>query len=554
MGRGNSSNWFKLILIYSLIAQTATAYSFCGYEEIERNANFQSKTKLRDLEVSYTRESEWSPIRIQYEIIDYDNDSSVHKYIRELVDNSIQWYKNVLNIKRLISPLKIDTLNKETLEELEVYLPEDYYSQEFDADYLFFIEIVYQPESQFVGIANFLHLDSITNQPVIGVFQINYLEGKNLSYDDYLLTTIHEMAHALVFNPSLYNLYLDSSGEKYEKVVINEIVRGVEVTKIITPNVVERARRIFNCTTLNGVEFELNGGNSTKGAHWDKRIMYGDFMGPDVNVEDAVFSEITLALFEDSGWYKPNYEYTQPYIMGYNQGCGFLDRKCIEDGKPISDVFCLDDSLYHCDYKRLNKGSCYMKYHLDKIADEYSYFENNNWAGFDSFVDYCPIIYPIVGGNCRGLDFISTDLNPDYGEQACENCRCVEGTYSKSYGPHHHVACHWIECEDNYTIVHIGDEEVLCSREGGTASVPNYEGVLDCPKWEEVCSPAPCMNFCSGIGVCNRGVCECPDGSKGGDCSNIKKDFSYRDPLGDSDSDSAHITRILLIVLSILLL
>jgi hypothetical protein len=80
-------------------------------------------------------------------------------------------------------------------------------------------------------------------------------------------------------------------------------------------------------------------------------------------------------------------------------------------------------------------------------------------------------------------------------------------------------------------LIHVGDTVVECPSTGGEVSVLGYNGVLYCPKWDEVCKSVTCLNACSGVGVCNRGVCECPNGSKGGDCGDMKKDFRFRDPL-----------------------
>ncbi len=88
-----------------------------------------------------------------------------------------------------------------------------------------------------------------------------------------------------------------------------------------------------------------------------------------------------------------------------------------------------------------------------------------------------------------------------------------------------------------------------CDSQGGEVKVPNYNGVLYCPKWEEVCNPVPCMNACSGIGICNREVCECPDGTEGGDCTHLQGDFSYRDPIEEEDS-----ARMLSLVASLVIL
>jgi hypothetical protein len=258
--------------------------------------------------------------------------------------------------------------------------------------------------------------------------------------------------------------------------------------------------------------------------------MYNDFMGPNSDMNDVVYSDITLALFEDMGWYTANYQYSTPLDWANQRGCSFLEKSCVVNEEPQFDVFCVDDTYNKCDFNRLNKGACGILAH-EEIPKSYQYFFDVNVGGSDIYLDYCPVIKQTPGGNCRGIDSKSTELNSDYGEQACENCRCIEGTYSKSNEPHEHVACHWVECNNGHTLIHVGDTVVECPTTGGEVSVPGYNGVLYCPKWDEVCKPVTCMNACSGVGVCNRGVCECPDGSQGGDCGDVKKDFSFRDPL-----------------------
>jgi len=39
---------------------------------------------------------------------------------------------------------------------------------------------------------------------------------------------------------------------------------------------------------------------------------------------ESYVSDMTLALFEDSGWYIPNYDYSVEMQWGKNQGCSFL--------------------------------------------------------------------------------------------------------------------------------------------------------------------------------------------------------------------------------------
>lgn len=42
---------------------------------------------------------------------------------------------------------------------------------------------------------------------------------------------------------------------------------------MVTPKVVEEARRHFNCSKLEGAELEDQGGDGTALTHWEKRIL-----------------------------------------------------------------------------------------------------------------------------------------------------------------------------------------------------------------------------------------------------------------------------------------
>ncbi|VDM82764.1 unnamed protein product [Strongylus vulgaris] len=76
---------------------------------------------------------------------------------------------------------------------------------------------------------------------------------------------------------------------------------------MVTPKVRKEARNFFNCSDLEGAEIESQGKEGTAGSHWEKRIFENEAM---TGVATQVFalSRITLALFEDSGWYNVDYE------------------------------------------------------------------------------------------------------------------------------------------------------------------------------------------------------------------------------------------------------
>lgn len=86
--------------------------------------------------------------------------------------------------------------------------------------------------------------------------------------------------------------------------------------------------------------------------------MKNDFMVADMMIRDVAFTEITVAAFEDSGWYKVDYDYAISTTWAKNEGCDFFLKKCIEDNEPTSDLFCADyfGNKETCDFSHINKS------------------------------------------------------------------------------------------------------------------------------------------------------------------------------------------------------
>lgn len=48
------------------------------------------------------------------------------------------------------------------------------------------------------------------------------------------------------------------------------------------------------------------------------------------HTQNPVYSRITLALMEDTGWYRANYSMAQPLSWGLKAGCDFVLKSCKE--------------------------------------------------------------------------------------------------------------------------------------------------------------------------------------------------------------------------------
>lgn len=59
----------------------------------------------------------------------------------------------------------------------------------------------------------------------------------------------------------------------------------------------------FSCPDINGIDMEDSWGAQAQQAHWEARLVGSEFMGVSYSNNMQV-SYLTLALFEDMGWYK----------------------------------------------------------------------------------------------------------------------------------------------------------------------------------------------------------------------------------------------------------
>ena len=121
------------------------------------------------------------------------------------------------------------------------------------------------------------------------------------------------------------------SNESWEKCLRNT-THGPCVGKIITAKVKEKVREYFNCPTLNGAELDNEDPDPlfVFNSHWSERILGDDLMNgfvPSEGEELPQLSNITLALYEDSGWYQVNYsnalQAEKGVTRGYLAGCEF---------------------------------------------------------------------------------------------------------------------------------------------------------------------------------------------------------------------------------------
>jgi leishmanolysin len=294
---------------------------------------------------------------------------------------------------------------------------------------------------------------------------------------------LHEMTHILVFHPYLLE-------------DLNMITKRNSVYYVSSTNVVLKARQHFNCPTMIGVPLENQGGESSAGSHWEARHMLGDYM-ISTDYIDIVLSDITIAMFEDSGFYEVEYYSGGLFKYGKNKGCDFINKKCIAQSGPLfEDEFCVTPNEPMCSSSRTFKGLCRIYEYSSSIPSEYQYFSNPKYGGFMP-ANYCPVAdselsktdyYPT---SCK---IGSSELSSDYGEIIGDNSFCFISSLlpiNSNNDVSSQAICYRVECDNNnkQIIVNIGSSSITCQTSGGTVTNPSgFKGSLKCPKYIDICS------------------------------------------------------------------
>lgn len=294
---------------------------------------------------------------------------------------------------------------------------------------------------------------------------------------------------------------------------------------VSTPKVLKKAKEYYGCQNLIGMELEHMGGLGSAYVHWSKKILNTEFMIADSYGENYI-SELSLALLEDSGWYKVDYSKAQGIKWGKGKGCDFLNEKCINEipskhflkkntftyTTKFKNEFCTNFNEEQCSINRKFRGICAVREFPGKgiIPPEFNYFskstENqNDIGGITEFGDYCP--YPleirdqdnneISIGNCITGEIIRKEA----GEKICEDCRCFHSSLLKEKKKNitddeeesgHNAVCYEAKCkiEHNgkpYLAILIEDNELRCPYGGGKLTVEGYNGEIECPHYSVIC-------------------------------------------------------------------
>jgi len=338
-----------------------------------------------------------------------------------------------------------------------------------DADFVFYVSAMDTERCQkgmTVAYAAHCQQEVSLDRPIAGHANLcpRSISTKLPELDVLISTVKHEILHALGFSVSLFAFYRDQNGEpltprdehgkpalnenlqarQWSDKVIRRIVRpdwliregrvSKEMHMMVTPRVVEEVRLHFNCSTLEGAELEDQGGEGTALTHWEKRAFENEAM-TGTHTQNPVYSRITLALMEDTGWYKANMELAQSLSWGRNLGCDFAQRSCMEWMEANTDrnhhlhPFCnrvkRDPLETECSSDRNSVALCnlvQLAYPLPAIYQNFNgipHIDQDDlpfYGGSVALADFCPYIQEFTWRSdniaIRGSNCLYEENNP----------------------------------------------------------------------------------------------------------------------------------------------
>ena len=510
-----------LLLLASLTLMQSQYYK-TWYQNLYCAGGFYQPDDLISYPENIPIESDFSPIRL---FIDYTNFDSQCKsssafndictfqeMIKSQLIKAADLMSQIVNVKHFTQKINFsDDLLKKNL---EIPYYDSTLNKGISYDYVIILSIekrtsINQKILGFRGDPRIIEKNS--KRPILGIIYIFNNDYKHMANVEHFLlhSFLHQIIHLLVFHPNLIKQFPIET-EPYSD---GKDYTGYRTFRYITtPKVIEYGKLHFNDDNYSGAHLQNIENKDISMFHWHQRFMLGDLMIPELYQEQAL-SEITLALFEDSTWYKVNYYTGGLFRFGKGESKYFLREYCINDKSylgPNYDFptdFCEKENQKRCTTGRMAKGYC--KFYTNSVTSYLRYWSNNSTKGGRPLNDYCPVaeredsninlMYNFYPGSCKVGSIFREGLSEIMSDHSFCAVSSVFPTHSGFYiyGATQRGVCYPMYCTETKLTVQFGNFYVVCKRNGGIVNMPaisGFSGSFECPHYNTICT---------GTVVCN---------------------------------------------------
>lgn len=479
----------------------------CVHDKVMKGAKIETpESKLSEEELRNLADAPVGPIRIVFDTsLLSSSDPKILTIKNELLPVAQNFLSRRIQVKQRQNLLSIPKYINDCIR--QPISPQHKEPKGIVGDLLIYVTTGYESGSALAWAGSCL-LDPDFNRPYVGRINFNLAKftGED-SFESQVDTTIHELTHVLGFSDGWFK-YFRLNGQPYTNPITTVANRrSGRKTLLTTPNVLKYAREYFRCPDLEGVELEDQGGSGSAGSHWERTTLFNEMMTAS-SIEDASYSEFTLAFLQDTGFYHSvDRKLAEPFYFLKGSGCA-LAREACQSGVQ-NDWFCpVQGEKKKCTREGWAKGYC----------------DNQG------FSDQCNFIMGFSNGDCRN----SKNSSPNdeaFGETYSSQSKCaVSSIMQKGYvpigaGSH----CYKFRCNGSSELIFsIGKGatafDLVCRRSGEIVKPPakaDFQGELTCPDPTLYCSTfyPSCPDNCGGRGYCVNGACECRPGTRGPTCS-----------------------------------
>lgn len=397
-----------------------------------------------------------------------------------LIPSAVQLHQERLNVQRVNGNIVVDSSIQKDRVCGQFSIREEHMKTGVkDADFVLYMSAA--PTSGSV-IAWALKCQNFDNgRPSVGVVNIS---PKYIAADPKTVRVIaHEVLHALGFSRSVFQERNMLAMASFRSKGPSPVIRSEKV--------VAKAQQHYGCKTQAFMELEDTDDIDDASSHWKRRNAKDELMAGFSGV--GIYSALTIAAMEDTGYYQGNYAKAEPMAYGHDAGCKLSSDQCVTNStSQIPGMFCdAPDAPWSCTSDRLGVGRCILTSHKSNLPTYFQYFSDPRLGGPDPLMDFCPVVEVAEGTMCAAT------TNALKGSVYGVMSRCVDtpvGFSMDDSAVRQHGICVEVQCDSTKYYIKANGASAFCDCPPGstynlsTLSPSFSKGYLVCPSYESVCA------------------------------------------------------------------